>query len=389
MAHPFNEHRDHKVAKQRVPHIIGRAHGGKVPYGSEEDSSSEGDREIAHDAEHRKARGNLPGTSPAVMKKGGHVGGAKKKHRMDRARGGACKQGGGPVQEGDHPPTVPTARARGGRAHSDAAEDREIVRKMVKPASLKRARGGRAKHSGRTNVNVIVGHGGQQPPMPMLPPPPPPRPPMGPPPGLPPGGPPPGMGAGPPPGLPPGGPPPGLPPGLPRKRGGAVPRVSQATPTIEPIQGRGGVSKAMAPAKRIGIPGVKDHAYPLSGAKSTPGSGAAQNAPGWAEGLKHGTQVQHTDGKTDQPDIGRPKPITYRKGGAVPRVSHAVAPVEPLHAKPRVSQPTPPAYADGPPVSQPDKPAKPLGKIGLTGGGGGGIARLEKAKRAGRSGTAL
>ena len=144
------------------------------------------------------------------------------------------------------------------------------------------------------------------------------------------------------------------------------------------------MSKAIAPAKRIGVANVADHAYPLSGAKSTPGSGRAQNAPGWTEGLKNMTSVQHTDGKTDQPGIGRPKPITYQRGGAVKGVSKAIAPVEPMQGKPTVSVPTRPAYADGPPVSHAAKPVKPPGKVGLPGGSGGGLARLNKAKRAGR-----
>ena len=111
-------------------------------------------------------------------------------------------------------------RARGGKVeHHDEAEDKAVVRSMVKGTALKshghkshhradkRARGGKVKHKGRTVVNVNVAP--QQPqahamPVPMpgpgpaaAAPPPPPRPPMPPPggaPGMPPGAAPPMMG---------------------------------------------------------------------------------------------------------------------------------------------------------------------------------------------------
>lgn len=113
--------------------------------------------------------------------------------------------------------------------HSDEAEDKALIKKMVKPAARKKlkdggcadggkpaaradrlARGGKAKHkgkSGHTTVNVVVaGHKPEPKPMPV------PVPMGGPPPGA---MPPPGAG-GPPPGA--GGPPPGGPMGL--KSGG-------------------------------------------------------------------------------------------------------------------------------------------------------------------------
>jgi hypothetical protein len=105
--------------------------------------------------------------------------------------------------------------------HSDAAEDRAMIRHMVKPEALNRAHGGGVHHKGHkgkggTHVNIMVGHpGGGAGALPLPPPgaiPPPPmgaRPPMPmPPPGGPMGGPPPGIGgvAGP----------------MPRKRGGGV-----------------------------------------------------------------------------------------------------------------------------------------------------------------------
>ena len=122
---------------------------------------------------------------------------------------------------------------RGGKVHSDEAEDRAIVKSMVKKEDLKAeggavkprldkmARGGKAKH--HTHINIMVapkGGDGAPPPGlgaggPPMAPPMGPKPPMGPPPGGP-------MGAGPP-GLPPGMPPPGAggpkPPGM-MKRGG-------------------------------------------------------------------------------------------------------------------------------------------------------------------------
>lgn len=91
-------------------------------------------------------------------------------------------------------------RARGGEvSHHDEVEDRAMIRRMVKPGSLKahghhshqradkRARGGKVKHKGKTVVNVNVAPQQSAPhPMPMpgpgpaaaAPPPAPPRPPM-------------------------------------------------------------------------------------------------------------------------------------------------------------------------------------------------------------------
>ena len=72
-------------------------------------------------------------------KRGGKVEGAKPKHRMDRAR------------------------------HSDEAEDRALIKRMVKPTDLKRperAAGGKVNSKKGTTVNVIVaGSGAGGPPM--------------------------------------------------------------------------------------------------------------------------------------------------------------------------------------------------------------------------------
>ncbi len=132
-----------------------------------------------------------------------------------------------------------------------------------------RAAGGRAKHKGKTVVNVNVGHpGGAMPPIPLAagappgaPPMMPPRPPMAPP-----------MAG--PPGMPPGGMPPGMPPGAPmmHKDGGRVKRAH---------------------------------------------GGSVKDGPTWKEGLKNGTQVSGSPGKNDLKDVGRGKAITYAKGGKV------------------------------------------------------------------------
>lgn len=57
--------------------------------------------------------------------------------------------------------------ASGGAAHSDAAEDRAMIKHMVKPSALNRAHGGKVhKGKGHTKINIVVGQpggGGQQP----------------------------------------------------------------------------------------------------------------------------------------------------------------------------------------------------------------------------------
>jgi hypothetical protein len=208
--------------------------------------------------------------------------------------------------------------ATGGAATAKARGNRDAMAVMGKPAAARldkpmrgtagivpgRAKGGRTKGH-KTNVNVIVApHGGAMggaPPVPagMAPPsvpnampPVPPRP----------VGPPPMMGAAPPPGMPP-----GMPPMGPRSRGG----------------------------------------------RTYASGGAVKSGPAWNEGLKAGTPVQHTNGKMDGASIGRGKPITYKRGGAVQRKT-------------------------GGPIYSKDAPMGPK----FDGGSAGGIARIEKAKRA-------
>jgi hypothetical protein len=127
MAHPFNEHRAHKVERNRV----------------------------------------------ATLTKGYAAGGAV----QGFAKGGSV-QAGGPA----------TTKAVGMR-DAQAVGGMPAKQRMDRPSPTSRARGGRTKGKGATHVNVIVGHGGGGPqlPGPMMPP----RPPvMGPPPVAPAGGPP-------------------------------------------------------------------------------------------------------------------------------------------------------------------------------------------------------
>ncbi len=194
------------------------------------------------------------------------VDGKDAKVRSDRSSRGKKRADGG-----RSPGTSDSSTGRsGGQSFAPGKLDddwREMRNNGIAP--LKRARGGRApkgKHA-KTVVNVIAG-GGHPPMMPPpmaaapggpMPAPMPPRPPMP--------MPPPAMGGGAP-GMPPGMPPPGMPP--------------------RQADGR-------AYAK----------------------GGAVKSGPAWKEGLRSGTQVQHTDGKNDGKDIGRPKPITYKTGGKV------------------------------------------------------------------------
>jgi hypothetical protein len=86
------------------------------------------------------------------------------------------------------------------------------------------------------------------------------------------------------------------------------------------------VSTAVKPAKDSMGMRVVDAAKPLSGAKLTPRDRMPGQSPGWLQSERFKIPVQHTDGKTDGPDSGRPRPITYRSGGVVKNASDAVAP---------------------------------------------------------------
>lgn len=296
MAHPYQEHRAHKVEKERVGHITGRKSGGRSCYasGGAVDSDEAEDKAVAKHAVHKHEHKLHKGAPLTALKSGGAVEGHKLKHHLGKR----------------------AKRARGGRTGTH--------------------------HKGKTVINIHAGAPGGAaggPPVPV----PVPAAPMGPPPGPPMGGPPPGM-AGPPGGVRPGMPPPGMPPM--RAKGGRV------------------------------------------GKNTGPGDKMPHDAPGWTEGKKHGTKVQHTDGKGDEAkDIDRPKPITYRTGGAVKHASTAVAPA---HAK-----------GGHPTVSRTERPAKPLGGMARVSqpsptvcagakqpaGGGGGKGRLQKMRAASSAGA--
>jgi len=98
---------------------------------------------------------------------------------------------------------------------------------------------------------------------------------------------------------------------------------------------------------------------------------------GKTESAKHATPVQHTPGKDDGADIGRKKPITYRRGGGVKGVSVPVKPVEtsPVNVSKPVMQRGPAKVH----VSQPVKPVPPLEHHKFHGGSKSGVGRLEKA----------
>lgn len=311
MAHPFAAHRQHRVEKDRAHKIAG----GRLAYASggavekhasafgEEDSEKTSDGQVAKDKKHLHLT-----ASAHVRRHGGKADGHKAKHRLDRRH-----------------------RAKGGRAHEDAAEDAAMVRHMVKPSALAhRAKGGRAK--GKTNVTVVVNPGGGDrnavapaaSPMAAIPPAPP-------------------MAVPPPPGLPPGlaGAPPGVPPS------GLGPRPGMVPP---PLRARGGGVRGQGPGDKM-----------------------PEHPPGWREGEKHKTPVQHTDGKTDGKDIGRGPVITKARGG-------------PILGDSKLTKPLPTPRMEGGIGAGPQKtaPAKPPH---MTAGSKSGVGRLQKL-RSGSHGAA-
>ena len=68
-------------------------------------------------------------------------------------------------------------------------------------------------------------------------------------------------------------------------------------------------------------PGLRKRGGRVGVQNQGPGDKMPENPPGWTESAKHKTPVQHTDGKQDGANIGRGKPITYRRGGGVKDVS--------------------------------------------------------------------
>lgn len=171
-------------------------------------------------------------------------------------------------------------RARGGKIRdpdSDrhgAGDDETLDREATKETRMARARGGRAGKHGKTNVNVIVAPQGAHPGAPGMAPG---GPPMMPPPGM--GAPPPGMPLHPPMAPPMAGPP-GVPPG------------GMPTPGGPPLMHK-------------------------RGGRAYASGGGVKSGPGWTTSTKAMTPVQHSPGKSDLADIGRPKPITYKSGGRI------------------------------------------------------------------------
>lgn len=202
-------------------------------------------------------------------------------------------------------------RKRGGKVKAMKAEGGPVKHRADRPG---RKRGGRMNKKGGTTVNVITGHpqtaglGGPMMPPPVgasaAPPMMPPRPMMPPPGAMPPGG----------PGMPPGGP--------------------MAGPGMPP-------------------PGMPPRA---NGGRATYKKGGRVNdgSPVFNESMKAGTQISHSPGKNDGKDLGRGKPITYKRGGAIKR-------------------------ATGGPV---EAPAGKKGMVDMEYGAGGGNGRMEKARKA-------
>jgi len=196
-----------------------------------------------------------------------HPHGEHRAHKVERSRVNKITSG---YESGDASHSV-KHYAKGGAVHGDEAQDRKLVKKMLKQeekaekasgGSVRHradrfARGGKVKAKGSTTVNVNISPSAGPPPLSASQPPRPVAPPI------------------------PAGPP------MAPAPGGAPPM---------PMRASGG-----------GVNGV----YP------TPGKGT----PVWRSSVKDGTPVQHAGNKDDGKDIGRGKVVTYKTGGAV---EHAV-----------------------------------------------------------------
>jgi hypothetical protein len=333
MAHPHNEHRQHKVERSRVAKMTkGYAAGGAV-------------QETA--VAPKRAKGG------AVKKTAMRMTGGAVKHRADkRARGGKVKRrdDGGRVQNMQSlaDAGIPSTYTRGASDSQLNSAAQALQSLKAQSQAQGRARGGKVKHKGAT-VNIINSPG-QHPGMPPVMPPPglagamPPRPPMAPPP-MPPAG-----------AMPPMPPPGAMPPG-----GAMPPRPGMMPPPGMPMRARGGR--------------IKD-------------------GPTWKDGLNAGTPVQHSDGKQDGKNIGRGKVVTFKTGGGVVsfRAGGGGVGQTPGHSGPGTSyKPTykrtkehlvpSVARAMGGKIEAPKGVAK---ATELPGGAGGGEARLAKEHRAAR-----
>lgn len=311
--------------------------------------------------------------------------------------------------------------AKGGAVHADEAEDKKLIKKMMKKElhadgektkhrmdRPKRAKGGKVHKGGKTVVNVITGHpGGAAPPMPgppmgvapaAMPPAPPPmaaRPPM----------PPPSAMAG-----------PGAPPPMPmRAKGGRIkkadggPTSDRPLPTTKDLDdilksnpnlygALGGYQAKIPRPKAKGgrihradggeLPNPFDDSGPSTPLPPSPFDSLGkikkikvprkpvtlppnQYARGGGVksiGMNVGTKVQHSPGKDDAKDIGRGRVVTFWAGGGVKKKCDG----GPTQA---------PTRAMGGRTESPQGVAK---ATRLPGGSGGGEARLAKEHRAER-----
>lgn len=134
------------VDRQRVPT---RAHGGKV-------EGHHAKRHAGRKPRGKKADGGMAET-PAEST-------ARYKREKAEADAGSIQQKMFASERKDGPKFEPDARKRGGKVHSDEAEDRKLIDKMVKPSArtgkkdggvrAERKSGGRTK--AKTNVNIVI-----------------------------------------------------------------------------------------------------------------------------------------------------------------------------------------------------------------------------------------
>lgn len=202
-----------------------------------------------------------------------------------------------------------------------------------------------------------------------------------------------------------------------RKRGGSVKGVSHRIKAAPPMQGKGATSRAIKPAKQGMGMAMRDEAAPP--APTGVGDRMPPDSLAWKDGKKNGTALQHTNGKTDGPDMGRKKPITFARGGLV-KPGHPIRPVKPdgatplpgytampkrkhggpvnangtgaarpapaINGKGRTSMETPPAFKGGDHTSRAERAVKP-GSYPIKFSAKGGMGRLEKARKAGPHGA--